>query len=128
MRAGIDVDQLRADAHARAAVLFAAFEHIAHAELTPYLPYVDRPAFVGHCDAARDDEGAANARQICGQAIGDRIGKMALRCIAAEIYEWQHHVQEARASRESGRRDAIRGNRVRSVSEWTMICRPVGYR
>src|SRR5262245_32304616 len=102
MRAGTDIDQLSTDAHELSSVLRAAFEHVAHAELSPNLSHIDRLALVGHGYASRDDEGVANARQIGREAVGDRVCEMIFRVATAEIDERQHHEREAPAAEHAG--------------------------
>src|SRR5262245_57065725 len=102
MRAGVDIDQLSADAHERTGMLLAAFENVAYAELLPDLPDVEGLTLVGHCNATRDDKGIANPRQQGRQAIGDRIGKMVVRVTAAQIDERQYDEREAPAMELSG--------------------------
>ena len=59
MIAVLGVDQLHVDAHAVAAALNAAFQHVADVQLAPDLLQVDRLALVGERRVAGDDEGAA---------------------------------------------------------------------
>src|SRR5260370_19275426 len=60
MRAGLDVDELRAHAHPVAALLLAPLQHIAHPKLPADLLYVDGLALVGEGGAAGDHEAMAN--------------------------------------------------------------------
>src|ERR1700731_2610065 len=56
MMAARRVDKLRCDAHARASLSHAAFEHVAHAEIAADFAHVCRFAFVSERPIARDDE------------------------------------------------------------------------
>ena len=90
MRAGLRLDQLHVDPHALAAALDAALEHVAHVEVAPDLANVDWLAPIGEGRVPGDDEGARDARQVGGQAIGDAVDEIFLLGAAAEIGEGEH--------------------------------------
>ena len=56
MRPSFSVDELRRYPHAPARLAHAAFQDIAHAQLSADLPDVDRLAFVGKARIAGDHE------------------------------------------------------------------------
>src|SRR4051794_16458394 len=60
---GLGFDQLCSDADAGAGFAYAAFEHIAHAELASDLLHVDRATLVGEGAVAGDDEKPPHLRQ-----------------------------------------------------------------
>ena len=62
MRPGGRIDQLPGDPHPVRRLAHAAFQHIAHAELTADLFHVDSAALVGEARIACDHEQPANAR------------------------------------------------------------------
>ena len=61
--AAVGVDELGVDPHLIAARLHRAFENIAHAQILADRLGVDRLALEGQGRVARDDEGAADARE-----------------------------------------------------------------
>ena len=61
MSPSFGLDQLHVYAHPAPAALHAAFEHVAHIELTPDLLEIDRLAFVCEGCAPADDEGPGDA-------------------------------------------------------------------
>ena len=89
--AGFGVDQLHVHPKPVAATLHRAFEHVADVQLAADLLEINRFAFVGECGVSADDERAADARQVRGQALGHAIDEIVLLGIAAEIGERQHN-------------------------------------
>jgi len=71
---GLGFDQLCSDADATAGFAYAAFEHIAHAELASDLLHVDRATLVGEGAVAGDDEKPPHLRQR-GDDLLDLINK-----------------------------------------------------
>jgi hypothetical protein len=96
VRAGLRLDQLNVDAHALAAALDAALEHIADPEVAADLPRIGGLALVGERRVARDDESAGQARKVGRQTLGHAVDKIVLLFPAADIREGQHDNGEAR--------------------------------
>ena len=96
MVAALGVDELDIDAHPGAGALNAALEDIANVQLAPDLLQIDALALVGESRVAPDHEGAGDARQIGGQALGDAIDEIVLLRVAADIGERQDDDREAR--------------------------------
>ncbi len=94
--AALGVNQLDIDAHALAAALDAALEDIANVELAPDLLQVDGLALVGEGGVAPDDERAADAREVGGQALGHAVNKILLFGVAPHVGERQHEQRKAR--------------------------------
>ena len=90
MAVGVDVVELRGDAHAIADLAHAAFEHVAHAEVGGDLPQVYRFALVHERRVARDDEEPAQLRQRRDDVLADAVGEIFLFGIAAHVGEWEH--------------------------------------
>ena len=95
MIAGLGVDELHVHAHPIAAALHRTFKDVTHAQLAADLLHIDMFAFVSESRVAADHERAADARQICGQALGDAINEILLLGIAADIGEGQNNDREA---------------------------------
>ena len=112
MGAAPGVDELGVDPHLIAARLNRAFQHIAHAQILADRLGVDRLALVGKGGVARDDEAVADARESGGQFIGERVGEVVLRRIAAEIGEGQHDEGKTLSRK---RRRRVRGDGRRPV-------------
>ena len=55
-----------------------AFEHVANAKLLADFPGVDIPALEREGGVARDNEGAAKAREVCGQTLSDAVDEIIL--------------------------------------------------
>ena len=111
MRARLGVDQLHVDAHALAAALNAALEHVAHVQVLPDLTDVDRLPSISEGGVAGDDEGARDARKVGGQTVGDPVDEILLLRPAAEIGEGEHDHRYPRRSalqRRGGRRRVVR--------------------
>ena len=94
--AAVGVDELGVDPHPIAARLHRAFENIAHAQILADRLGVDRLALEGHGRVARDDEGAADARETGGQFVGQGVDEVVLPRIAGEIGEGQHDDRKPR--------------------------------
>ena len=62
MIAALGVDELNVDAHPIAASLHGALKDVAHVQLAPDPPDIERSAFVGKGRVPRDDERAVDAR------------------------------------------------------------------
>jgi hypothetical protein len=107
VRPGCCIDKLRVHPYAVAAALYAAFHHIAHAELAADHPSVDRLVLEGERGIACDDEGAGDARQIGCQAFGNSIDEIVLLRIAAEVGEGKHDDGQARRGRQMRHRAAL---------------------
>ena len=90
MAARFGIDELRVDSDPIAGALHAAFEGVADTEFTSDLPDIDRLALVGERRITGDHEAPLNSGDIRRQALGDRIGKIILSRIAAQIGEGQH--------------------------------------
>ena len=95
MGTAIGIDELGVDAHPVLVPPHRAFEHVAHAELLADLLGVYALALVGKGRVARDDEAAADARQIGGEVFGYAIGKIILARIARKVREWKHNDRKA---------------------------------
>ena len=96
MRAGLGVDELGVHPHLIAAVLFAALQDVAHAEVFADLLHVHGLALVGEGGAARDHERAADPREARGQPLGEDIGEVILRRIAAQIGKGEYNNGKSR--------------------------------
>jgi hypothetical protein len=88
--ASLGLDQLRSDTDAVAGFAQAAFEHIAHTQLTADLLHIDRLAFVGEARITGDDEQRRIARQCGDHVLGDAVSEVFLLRVAAHILERQH--------------------------------------
>ncbi len=103
------VDQPDVDAHPLPIHDHAAFEQIAHVELTSDLPRVGAAALVRKGGVARDDGGSGQGTgEIADEAVGDPIGHVVLLAVAAEIDERQHD------DRGHGHRARFRRSRIGS--------------
>src|SRR5580704_1399905 len=96
MRAGLSVDELGIHPHLIAAVLFAPLQHIAHAEVSADLLYVQGLALVGEGRAARDYKRAADPREAGGQFLSEDIGEVILRRIAAQTGKGEYNNGKSR--------------------------------
>jgi hypothetical protein len=96
MRVGFRIDELGVDPHAVARPLFAARQHITYAKVFADLFHIDRLALVGEGGAAGDHEAAFDPRESGGQLLGNDIGEIVLRRIAAQIGERKHDHGETR--------------------------------
>ena len=76
--AGLRVDKLDIDPHAARVALDRAFEHVANAKLLADFPGVDILALEAEGGVARDHEGAAKAREVGGETLGDAVGEIIL--------------------------------------------------
>jgi hypothetical protein len=85
MRAALGVDELRIHADLVAAVLLAAFERVANGKLLADLLHVHGLALVGECGAARDHAEPRESRKAGSQLLGEDIGEVLFRGIAAEV-------------------------------------------
>src|SRR5450759_92691 len=81
------LNQLCCDPYAARSFSHAAFEHVAHAQFTPYLLDIDRPAFVGEARVARDNEEPFESGQAGGDILDQSICEIFLLRIAAHILE-----------------------------------------
>ena len=90
------VDELRVDADAVTAALYAAFHRVAHTEFAADRAGVHRPASESEGGVARDDEGARNARQVGCEAFGNAVNEIVLLVVATEVDEGQHNDGESR--------------------------------
>ena len=122
MRAAVGVDELGVDPDLIAAGQHRAFQHIAHAQILADRLGVDRLALEGEGRIARDDEAVADARESGGQFIGEGVGEVILRRIAAEIGERQHDNGKT-LSGERRRRVRGDGRRPVRVEEPPCACR-----
>ena len=78
MIAAFRVDELDVDTHAAGVALDRPFKHIADPKLLADFPGVDILAFEREGGVAGDHEGAAEARQIGGQALRESVGEIIL--------------------------------------------------
>src|SRR5215831_6459601 len=83
MRTPRGIDKLPSDPHPASRPAHAAFQHIAHAELTTHLLYVHRATLIGEGRIARDDEQPAHARQRRNDLLDHAISEVFLLGIAA---------------------------------------------
>ena len=90
MRAGGRVDQLSGDPHPPAGFAHRAFEHIAHAKLSPDLLHIDGLALVSETRIAGDDEQPADAGEGGDDVLDHAVDEIFLLRIAAHIGERQH--------------------------------------
>ena len=111
MRVGRGVDQLGRDSNPLARALNAAFEHIAHAELSPDLLRADPLSLIGKGRIARDHKTCSNPRQIGGQVFGDRVGEIFLSPIVAAIGKGEHDDRQARGGAGAGASDRLAPDR-----------------
>ena len=114
MIAALGVDELDIDAHPAAGALNAALEHIADVQLAPDLLHIDAPALVGEGGVAPDHEGAADARQIGGQALGHAVDEIVL--FAGRRPYWRKAGRRWRGAAAPAR-SAQRRRRRRALSE-----------
>jgi hypothetical protein len=84
------VDQLRRDTNAIAGFLHAAFQHVADAEILGHRPWGHRLAAIDLGRVARDHEKARVLRQRVEEVVGQSVGQVVLRRIAAQIGERKH--------------------------------------
>jgi hypothetical protein len=91
MIAGLGVDKLDIDPHAPRFALDRAFERIPDAKLLADLFGVNILPFESKGGVTRDHEGTAEAREICGETLGDAVREIVLARIAGEISEWKDH-------------------------------------
>ena len=96
MRAGRGVNELGSHPDLAAAMLRAAFEYIAHAEVLADLLHFYRLALVGEGCATRDYKRAFDARQTGGELLCNDIGQIVLPRISAQIGKRQHHNRQPR--------------------------------
>ena len=78
MLAAFGVDELDIDTHAAGVALDRPFEHIADPKLLADFSGVDILALEREGGVAGDHEGAAKARQVGGQVLGDAVGEVIL--------------------------------------------------
>ena len=83
MCAGLGRDELGVEGDVLAEATHAAFEHVAHAELTADLFGVDRLALVGEGGVAGDDEAVGEMREVGGEVVGDAVGEIVLFLVGA---------------------------------------------
>ena len=72
------VDKLCGDANAATAATHAAFQHVAHAQLTGHLLYVNRATLVGKAGIARDHKQRTAARKLGDDVISDAVREILL--------------------------------------------------
>ena len=87
MRARFCFDKLHVDLDTVPKPAHAAFEHIADPEVAANLLHVNWFAFVGESGGTGDHEAAGDLRQVRGQIIRDRIGKIFLVCIIRQVHQ-----------------------------------------
>ena len=90
MRPGCDFVELRRDAHAFAALAYAAFDDVADAEFLGDLLHVDGLALECERRVTCDHEEPAQLRQGRDDVLADPVRKIFLLGVAAEIHERQH--------------------------------------
>src|SRR5438477_7142957 len=90
MLAACRLDQLAANADARACLSQAALDHVAHAELAGNLLDIRRLALVAEACVARHDGEPAGLRQFGDQILGETVEKELRLGVAAEVLEGQH--------------------------------------
>ena len=81
------IDKLTGNAHPVACLAHAAFQHVAHAEVTPNLLHVDRLALVGKARIARDNMQLRQFRKIGNDVLADTVGKILLLRISTHVVE-----------------------------------------
>jgi len=91
------VDQLHIHPKPVAATLHRTFKNVPNVQLAPDLLHVNGLALEAERRVASDDERAADARQVRGQALGYTINEVILLGIAAGVCEWQHHDGQTRS-------------------------------
>ena len=87
MRAGHRVDQLPGDPQPVPALAHGAFEHIAHAKLTPDLLHIDRLTLVRKTRIAGEYKEPADAAERGDDLLDHAIDEIFLLRIAGEIGE-----------------------------------------
>ena len=90
MRAGGNIVELHGDAHAVAALAYAAVDDIADAEFLGDLLQRYRFPLVGEGRVARDDEEPAHFGQCGDDVLTDAVGKILLRRVIAHVGEGEH--------------------------------------
>src|SRR4051812_30592104 len=91
MFAAFRIDQLHVHPKPVAATLHRALEHVPDVQFAANLPYVDWFSLIRERAIPRDYEGATDARQVRGQALGHAIDEVILLWITAEIGEREHY-------------------------------------
>src|SRR6516162_11101125 len=89
--AGFSVDQLYVYPKPVAAALHRTLKHIADVQLASQLLYVHSFSLEREGRVARNYERAVDARQVCGQALGDTVHEVLLLGIAADVCKGQNH-------------------------------------
>src|SRR5215470_10676052 len=97
------VDQLRGDAHSIAGLAHAAFEHVADAEFTADLTYIDGFALVAERRVARDDEQPMCLGQCRDDVFRDAVGEELLLIITAHVLECENRDRRLVRKRRCGR-------------------------
>ena len=99
MTAALSINQLRIDAHLVLVALHRAFQNIANAELLADFPGVGVLALESEGGVARDDEGAAEAREVGSEIFGYAISEIVLARIAREVGERKYDHRRTRGCR-----------------------------
>src|SRR5262249_44957813 len=81
------IHELTGDAHPARGFAHASFEDVAHAELTPDLLHVDRPALVSETRVSRDHEEPSHARERRDDLLDDAVCEIILLRVAAHVLE-----------------------------------------
>jgi hypothetical protein len=89
MRAGRNIDELRRDAHPLRQLAHAAFEHVAHAQLSTDLLHVHGPSLVGEARVARDHEQPADVTERGDDVLDHAVGEVVLPGVVAHVLEGQ---------------------------------------
>src|SRR5262249_28648998 len=129
-------DVLPGDAYPVGRLAHAAFEHVAHAELTPDLLQVHGPPLVGEARIARDHEQPTHARQRGYDVFGHPVNEVFLLGIAAHVLEGKHRdrrlvgQRRRRAKRNTAEANVVGADRLRDVLELTLadvVIRETGF-
>ena len=114
MAAGFGIDELDVDAHPRAGLSHAAFEHVSHAQLPSHISDVDVSPLESKRRVARDHEEAGHLGDVGDDVFGHAVGEVLLFGVAAHVGErqycegWLVGQAQRRRSESRCRCDAIR--------------------
>jgi hypothetical protein len=89
MGAALGVNELDIDPHPATRALNTALEHVANVQFAADPFHIAASALVVEGGVARDHEGARNAREIGGQALGDAIDEIVLLRVAGQVGQGQ---------------------------------------
>ena len=116
MHVPFGVDQLRVDPDSLSEAPDAAFQDIAHIQFAADPANVGRFVAVRRSRCSRDNDHVGDARQVGRDVVGNRLGKIIIGIVAAQVMKRQHDDREpwgARLRRVRGRQRRYRDDRRR---------------